>query len=103
MLQSPSIVALPHHEPFRETPEQRWQWEYGDMESVQQQLKCSNNNIDLTTTTSPPTSSNTTQKKNNLQIYKHFQALNTHSSDSKHINLRSVFLHMKSKLAMMLK
>jgi hypothetical protein len=29
----------------------------GDMESVQQQLKCSNNDIDLTTTTSPLTSS----------------------------------------------
>jgi hypothetical protein len=29
----------------------------GDMESVQQQLKCSNNDNDLTTTTSPLTSS----------------------------------------------
>jgi hypothetical protein len=25
MLQLPSIIALPHHEPFHETPEQRWQ------------------------------------------------------------------------------
>jgi hypothetical protein len=24
--QLPSILALPHHEPFHETPEQRWQW-----------------------------------------------------------------------------
>ncbi len=56
----------------------------GDMESVQQQLKCSNNDNDLTTTTCPLTSSNTTQKKICLQIYKHFLALNTHSSDSKH-------------------
>jgi len=75
----------------------------GDMESVQQQLKCSKNDNDLTSTTCPLTSSNTIQKKFCLQIYKHLQALNTHSSDSKHINLRSILLYMKSKLAMMLK
>jgi hypothetical protein len=44
----------------------------GDMESVQQQLKCSNNDNDLITTTSPLTSSNTTPKQIPLQIYKHF-------------------------------
>jgi len=73
----------------------------GDMKNVQQQLKCSNNDNDLTTTTSPLISSNTTQKKNSPQIYKHFQALNTHLSDSKHINLSLILLYTESKLAMM--
>ncbi len=44
----------------------------GDMESVQQQLKCCKNDNDLITTTSPRTSSNTTKKKICLQIYKQF-------------------------------
>jgi hypothetical protein len=57
MLQLPLIVVHPHMNPSMKPHNKDGNESMGDMESVQQQLKCSNNDNDLTTTTSPLTSS----------------------------------------------